>query len=418
MSDPVISPDGEWMWTGTEWIPAPLSSTPTSNIVMQDSVIAGDVNISSNNVEDIKRAMMDVLSELNFTERPTNYELTAQDIEQMDIALELSSQLIENDIQLEPEHELILAEIISEKAKSEDGIDEFWALIHLETSHYRRAYEQYEKAIDLKNAAKVMKKWLRNTASDGSSEIHQHNRIEVFNLATKALDLARRAPYRELESEALKALAWSDVSQNQSNHEKLKREIDENLKRFQKLKLSKLERFREMDLFEGEAYIKQINKYTLWYDGSKEYLFDGLESQYIGNFYLRHNQLEKAEEWFLRSLDYEGDGNKVDLYLLYIWFGDLEIKKGDFKKAIHYYTLALEQPMNKLGRVQMLFIMGKAAYDGGDFQTSEQYYKSACLKLKSGNFWGLPQNLSRRKAIKIVNKWNIINAKDIIKKYW
>ena len=49
MSDPVMSPDGKFMWTGSEWIPAPptTESEPQENseqsLNMQDSVIGGDV---------------------------------------------------------------------------------------------------------------------------------------------------------------------------------------------------------------------------------------------------------------------------------------------------------------------------------------------------------------------------------------
>ncbi len=42
MADPVFSPDGKWMWSGTEWIPAPPDSGQ-QHITMQDSVIGGDV---------------------------------------------------------------------------------------------------------------------------------------------------------------------------------------------------------------------------------------------------------------------------------------------------------------------------------------------------------------------------------------
>ena len=41
MSDTVLSPDGKYLWTGSEWIPAPPSDN--QNITMQDSVIGGDV---------------------------------------------------------------------------------------------------------------------------------------------------------------------------------------------------------------------------------------------------------------------------------------------------------------------------------------------------------------------------------------
>ena len=78
MSDPVISPNGKWMWTGNEWIPAPPSSNHISkpitdevivddlraeqsqnsnpnhaSISLHDSVVTGDVNITQNNLEEI-----------------------------------------------------------------------------------------------------------------------------------------------------------------------------------------------------------------------------------------------------------------------------------------------------------------------------------------------------------------------------
>ena len=49
MADPVYSPDGKFMWTGKEWIPAPPTAEDAPNqpseqtINMQDSVIGGDV---------------------------------------------------------------------------------------------------------------------------------------------------------------------------------------------------------------------------------------------------------------------------------------------------------------------------------------------------------------------------------------
>jgi len=40
MTDPVISPDGKMMWSGTDWIPLPAQSTAN----VQDSVVMGDIN--------------------------------------------------------------------------------------------------------------------------------------------------------------------------------------------------------------------------------------------------------------------------------------------------------------------------------------------------------------------------------------
>ena len=46
MTDPVISPDGKSMWTGDEWIP--VSESGKVSVSLQDSVIAGDLNIMQN----------------------------------------------------------------------------------------------------------------------------------------------------------------------------------------------------------------------------------------------------------------------------------------------------------------------------------------------------------------------------------
>ncbi|MBG17822.1 MAG: hypothetical protein CMB77_05650, partial [Euryarchaeota archaeon] len=53
MTDPVFSPDGKWMWTGTDWIPsppvdgatpvAPSPDTSGQTVNLQDSVVGRDV---------------------------------------------------------------------------------------------------------------------------------------------------------------------------------------------------------------------------------------------------------------------------------------------------------------------------------------------------------------------------------------
>ena len=69
MTSPTFSPDGQWMWNGNEWIPAP----PTSNTVTQlsDSVVMGNVNTNTNyttilnsqtNIRNHMNAMVDALS--------------------------------------------------------------------------------------------------------------------------------------------------------------------------------------------------------------------------------------------------------------------------------------------------------------------------------------------------------------------
>jgi hypothetical protein len=45
MADPIFSPDGKFIWSGSEWIPAPPSQSQSANVNLHDSVIGGDVNI-------------------------------------------------------------------------------------------------------------------------------------------------------------------------------------------------------------------------------------------------------------------------------------------------------------------------------------------------------------------------------------
>jgi hypothetical protein len=73
MSDPVYSPDGKFMWTGTEWIPAPPTSeseppSPSEQALnMQDSVIGGDVvhsTVINNDATAVTTAVITALQQL------------------------------------------------------------------------------------------------------------------------------------------------------------------------------------------------------------------------------------------------------------------------------------------------------------------------------------------------------------------
>ena len=48
MAGPTFSPDGHWMWDGSNWIPAPPTSPPPQQATIHDSVLGGDVNIPQN----------------------------------------------------------------------------------------------------------------------------------------------------------------------------------------------------------------------------------------------------------------------------------------------------------------------------------------------------------------------------------
>ena len=71
MSDTVLSPDGKYLWTGSEWIPAPPSDN--QNITMQDSVIGGDVihskTVINNDVDAVTSAVISALERLGMVNK-------------------------------------------------------------------------------------------------------------------------------------------------------------------------------------------------------------------------------------------------------------------------------------------------------------------------------------------------------------
>jgi len=73
MADPTYSPDGKFMWTGSEWIPAPPKSEPEppspseQALNMQDSVIGGDVvhsTVINNDATAVTTAVITALQQL------------------------------------------------------------------------------------------------------------------------------------------------------------------------------------------------------------------------------------------------------------------------------------------------------------------------------------------------------------------
>ena len=52
MADPIFSPDGQFMWTGSEWIPAPPGS-----LNVKDSVVMGNITNIVNDSEAVSKAV-------------------------------------------------------------------------------------------------------------------------------------------------------------------------------------------------------------------------------------------------------------------------------------------------------------------------------------------------------------------------
>jgi hypothetical protein len=55
MTDPVISPDGKWMWTGSEWIPAPPTLAPVAYSDINSIQTQMNQEVLENNSRDAAR---------------------------------------------------------------------------------------------------------------------------------------------------------------------------------------------------------------------------------------------------------------------------------------------------------------------------------------------------------------------------
>ena len=157
MSDPVISPDGKWMWTGNEWIPAPPTSVPgaesiinledsmmsgnvnleqnssdaSSVINLKDSAMSGDINIiTQNNAEDIALAMIQALDRIDFIGQSSPKQISIEEEKELENILSMSDVLDSYDYKFEPNVEINLGD-----AARLSG-------------NYKSAIQHYQKALD------------------------------------------------------------------------------------------------------------------------------------------------------------------------------------------------------------------------------------------------------------------------------
>ena len=134
MADPIFSPDGKWMWTGSEWIPAPPSSSQSANVNLHDSVIGGDVNIIQNNSEDIATAIVQALERMGISSQSSPAELTPSQEAEVEQVLEMSEQLANHGIEIDPWTEITLGNAAKLAGRT-----------HSAQQHYLRALETFRK---------------------------------------------------------------------------------------------------------------------------------------------------------------------------------------------------------------------------------------------------------------------------------
>ncbi len=93
MADGTFSPDGKYMWTGSEWIPAPPKDedegevAPQTTLNMQDSVMSGDIvhnTVINNDAATVTTAVIEALKELGIVDQKSqspSLDLPVEEIE-------------------------------------------------------------------------------------------------------------------------------------------------------------------------------------------------------------------------------------------------------------------------------------------------------------------------------------------------
>ena len=134
MADPIFSPDGKWMWTGSDWIPAPPTSSPSADFNLQDNVVGGDVNITHNNSSDIIAGIEHLLKGMGFSGQSSPAELTPSQEKEVEQVLEISEKLADHGIEIDPWTEITLGNAAKLAGRT-----------HSAQQHYLRALESFRQ---------------------------------------------------------------------------------------------------------------------------------------------------------------------------------------------------------------------------------------------------------------------------------
>ena len=171
MSDRILSPDGKWMWTGNEWIPAPPSPSQSANVNIQDGVVGGDVNIIQNNVEDITTAMVQALERMGFSGQSSPAELTPSQEAEVEKVLEMSEQLAGHGIEIDPWTEISLGNAAKLAGRT-----------HSAQQHYLRALETFRKNGDRQGESTSLNNLAIISASRGDPDEQRRINTEVVKI--------------------------------------------------------------------------------------------------------------------------------------------------------------------------------------------------------------------------------------------
>ena len=324
MADTIFSPDGKWMWIGSEWIPAPPTSTQAlgSTINLKDSAMSGDIHITQNNAGEIAAAMVQALERLGFSSLSSPTELTSNERVEVEQVLAVSEELAKNEFTLDPNTELSLAVASRLIGQYKQAIN------HCESA-MAQASEMGDKHLissinhTLGSVYRLMKK---HDLAEKHYEIAINLRIEngkafpgdIQGLAVIALNKKNYVRARELFHEVIR-LEMEDERVEDSNLSNAYRGIaviEQDLgnydlaEQFNKKSLDWIERFTP-DYLEGRAYA---------YSG-------------LAWVALKRGLLDEANNWNHKSFEINLQlNNKAAVIYDYFTFADIAYQKGDFEE--------------------------------------------------------------------------------------
>jgi hypothetical protein len=146
MTDHTISPDGKFMWTGSEWIPAPppTAEKPSSaSVLLNDSVVAGNIQISQ-----LGSSLDDKFTGTDSRWSPTTSESTKQSA-----IVSLKDSVVGGDVNIHQHIDpKLIQHIYFEIARMNINVDELRVKINSKKMKPALSDKEYERQIsDLTN---------------------------------------------------------------------------------------------------------------------------------------------------------------------------------------------------------------------------------------------------------------------------
>ena len=340
MAEPILSPDGKWMWTGSDWIPAPPSFSQSANVNLQDSVVGGDVHITQNNADDIAVAMVKALERLGFSEQSTPTEITPSQEKEVEQVLELSDQLIGLGVEIEPWTETNLGKSAELLGKNKTA-----------QQHFMRALEIFRK----------------NNEEDGQSRALNL----LGNLAFKLGDLIEA---ERNQREALRIV--TKIDHKDGIHSALNN-----------LAMIASER---KDFDEAQRLYKQS------LDIAKEYLGPteiAIKLNNIGDVFRQRRNFSDAENHFRESLELFSMSESDNYYFIGIVKNNLAIvldkKQSGRDEAIKLYqeSLAIKKDLGDLqGQADVLNNLATLAFSENKLAEAERLYQESLANYRDSGY--------------------------------